>query len=167
MILAASQISRYLCCIYALLVLRLCRKQFAYQYRKGMRMDFHFDWNYVASGAPYVTISELGLAFNSPAISLLNNPENVLVGFDKDQMAIGIMAANDNVNAKTYVFSSRARNGWVRIGCRDFVKHLSALSGLSFSPAKKFVASYDERQQILYITLNETKEVTDDYPTIE
>lgn len=128
-------------------------------------MDFNFDWNYVAAGAPYITISEFGLSFNTPAISMLGEPENVIVGFDKENMAIGIKDAGDIADARSYKFSGRVRNGWVRIGCKDFVKHLSVLSGISFSPAKKFVARYDEGEQVLYITLNE-KEVTDD-STIE
>lgn len=129
-------------------------------------MGFNFDWNYVAAGAPYITISELGLAFNTPAISLLNDPEDVVVGFDIDQMIIGIKNAENITNAKRYKFASRARNGWIRIGCKDFVKHLSVLSGISFSPAKKFVARYDEGEQILYITIN-SKEVMEDNSKIE
>lgn len=127
-------------------------------------MEFKFDWNYVSTGAPYVTISELGLAFNSPAISLLGNPENVVVGFDENQMAIGIKDAKSITNAKSYKFFSRVRTGWVRIGCKDFVKYLSAISGISFSPAKKFVARYDKEKQILYIIIDE-REVAEDNKT--
>ena len=127
-------------------------------------MDFNFDWNYVSAGAPYVTVSELGLAFNTPAISLLGNPEDVVVGFDEIQMVIGVKDAKSMTDVKSYKFYSRIRTGWVRIGCKDFVKYLSAISGIQFSPAKKFVARYDKEKQILYIIINE-KEVEDDNKT--
>lgn len=127
-------------------------------------MNFNFDWNYVSAGAPYVTVSELGLAFNSPAISLLGNPEDVVVGFDENQMVIGVKDAKNMNDAKSYKFVSRVRAGWVRIGCKDFVKYLSVISGIKFSPAKRFVARYDKDEQILYIIVDE-KEVEDDSKT--
>lgn len=116
-------------------------------------MKFNFDWNYVAAGAPYVTVSELGLAFNSTAIALLENPEDVVVGFDKEAMTIGIKAYSGTSDIKSYKFYSRVKNGWVRIGCKDFVKYLSSLSGVSFNPAKRFVAKFDSEEKLLYITI--------------
>jgi hypothetical protein len=124
-------------------------------------MSFNFDWNYVSAGAPYVTVSEQGLSFNSPAISMLNSPEEIVVGFDEDKMTIGIKDAKDMENVKTYKFNSRIKNGWVRIGCKDFVKYLAAISGLKFNPAKKFIARFDRNEQILYIIINEDEVVND------
>lgn len=121
-------------------------------------MGFNFDWNYISAGAPYITISELGLALNTPAISLLNNPEDVVLGFDETKMAIGIMDAQELPNVKSYKCYSRINNGWLRIGCKDFVKNLSVISGLSFSPAKKYVARLDETKKVLFITLDGGKE---------
>lgn len=116
-------------------------------------MKFNFDWNYVASGAPYITISELALGFNSPSISLLGNPEEVVVGFDDETMTIGVKKYDGNENAKPYKFYSRIKNGWVRIGCKDFVKYLSSLTGLQFSPAIRYVAKFDAEEKILYISV--------------
>lgn len=121
-------------------------------------MNFDFDWNYIFAGAPYVTISELGLAFNTPAISLLGKPEEVVLGFDENKMTIGVKDAKGMEGAKVYTFFSRIRSGWVRIGCKDFVKYLSVISSIDFSRAKKFIAKYDKESQLLYITINE-KEV--------
>ncbi|MCH5252772.1 MAG: hypothetical protein J1F22_07340 [Lachnospiraceae bacterium] len=117
-------------------------------------MEFNFDWNYISSGAPYITISELGLAFNSPAISMLGNPEKVILGFDLDNMTIGIKEYENELDIKSYDFLSRVRSGWIRIGCKDFVKNLSNITGLSFSPAIKYLAQYDKEAKILYITIN-------------
>lgn len=116
-------------------------------------MKFNFDWNYVAAGAPYITISELALGFNTPSISLLGNPEEVMIGFDDQAMTIGVKKYDGNENVKSYKFYSRMKNGWVRIGCKEFIKYLSSLTGLEFSPAIRYVAKYDEQEEILYISV--------------
>lgn len=124
-------------------------------------MKYNFDWNYVSAGAPYVTISEFGLAFNSASISMLGSPEEIVVGFDEPQMTIGVMDAKYMENAKSYPFRNRIRSGWIRIGCKDFVRYLSTISGIEFSPAKKFLARYDGEEKILYFTINEKEAKAD------
>ena len=132
-------------------------------------MKFNCDWNCVAAGAPYNTISELALVFNLPSISLLGNPEEVVIGFDEKTMTIGVKQYDGTENAKPYKFYSRMKNGWVRIGCKDFVKYLSTLTGLKFSPAIRYVAKFDTEDKILYISVldalenEENKEVCGDY----
>lgn len=116
-------------------------------------MKLNFDWNCVAAGAPYITISELTISINSPAISLLGNPENVAVGFDESNMIIGIKPHDGNTGIKSYKFYSRIKNGWVRIGCKDFVKYLSSLTGKSFSPAVRYVAKFIPDEKLLYISI--------------
>ena len=116
-------------------------------------MKFNFDWNYVAAGAPYITISELALGFNAPSISLLGNPEEVIIGFDDQTMTIGVKKYDGNENVKSYKFYSRMKNGWVRIGCKEFIKYLSSLTGLEFSPEIRYIAKYDEQEEILYISV--------------
>ena len=116
-------------------------------------MKFNFDCNYLAAGAPYITISELALGFNAPSISLLGNPEEVIIGFDDQTMTIGVKKYDGNENVKSYKFYSRMKNGWVRIGCKEFIKYLSSLTGLEFSPAIRYIAKYDEQEEILYISV--------------
>ncbi|MCR4649080.1 MAG: hypothetical protein K5776_08385 [Lachnospiraceae bacterium] len=128
-------------------------------------MNFNFDWNYVSAGAPYVTISELGIGFNTPAIALLKNPEEVIVGFDEEKLAIGVKDAQGMEDVKPYKFYSRLNHGWIRIGCKDFVKYLSKISGIQFSPAKKYIAQLDEEKKVLYITLKDGKEDNEDADT--
>ncbi len=130
-------------------------------------MDFNFDWNYISAGAPYVTVSELGLAFNTPAISLLGNPEEVVLGFDENKMTIGVIDAKNLRAGKPYKFYSRIRSGWVRIGCKDFIKYLSVISGIDFTKAKKFIARYDKEEKILYISIGEREVEEDDKTTVE
>ena len=107
----------------------------------------------MAAGAPYITISELALGFNAPSISLLGNPEEVIIGFDDQTMTIGVKKYDGNENVKSYKFYSRMKNGWVRIGCKEFIKYLSSLTGLEFSPAIRYIAKYDEQEEILYISV--------------
>ena len=116
-------------------------------------MKFNFDWNYVAAGAPYITISGLALGFNAPSSALLGNPEEVIIGFDYQTMTIGVKKYDGNENVKSYKFYSRMKNGWVRIGCKEFIKYLSSLTGLEFSPAIRYIAKYDEQEEILYISV--------------
>ena len=92
---------------------------------------------------------------------MLGNPENVAIGFDEEHMCIGVKAISGNSDVKSYKFRDRIRNGWVRIGCRDFVKYLAAISGLTFAPAMKYVATMDESNTILYILINRKEAETD------
>ena len=124
-------------------------------------MKFNFDWNYISAGAPYVTISELSIGFNANSIKLLNNAKEVALGFDEEKKAIGIKNSDDIENAKTYIFYDRMKNGWVRIGCKDFIRYLSAVTGVSFTPAKKYIARYDKEDKLLYILIND-EEVIDE-----
>jgi hypothetical protein len=114
-------------------------------------MSYSFDWNYVSGGAPYVTISSLGLSFNSVSVSKLGTPEKVIVGFDEANRIIGVKAYDDKDDSTAYEFSNRIRAGWVRIGCRDFVKQLQRLLNVDFTSAKRFVAIFDSEQRILII----------------
>lgn len=119
-------------------------------------VSFNFNWNAVSGGAPYVTVSNIAIAFNSVSIERLGSPEKIIIGFDEENCVIGIKAYCGEVGAKPYDFSTRIKSGWVRIGCRDFVKYLSALTGQSFSPAKKYIAHFSTPEQILYVLIRES-----------
>jgi hypothetical protein len=125
-------------------------------------MNFNFDWNCVSSGAPYVTISTLGISFNTPAIALLGNPEDIVIGFDESQMIIGIKDAKNMTGPKAYKFISRIRSGWIKIGCKDFIKYLSSISKIDFAPAKKYVAQFDKNESLLYIVIKTKEEQEND-----
>lgn len=116
-------------------------------------MRFDFDWNFITNGVPYITISETALALNKPAVSILENPEDVIVGFDDKTMTIGIKKYNGNKNVKSYRLRDRIQNGWVRIGCKNFIKCLSSLTELQFNPAIRYVAKFDSEEKILYISV--------------
>lgn len=117
-------------------------------------MKYNFNWSAVSGGAPYITLSLLGIAFNSVSIEKLGNPEKIMVGFDEAQCTIGVMGYDGNPGIKPYEFSSRVKNGWIRIGCRDFIKYLQNISGLDFTKAKRYIARFDAESGILLVSVN-------------
>ncbi|NLH45311.1 MAG: hypothetical protein GX451_04180 [Acholeplasmataceae bacterium] len=116
-------------------------------------MEYNFNWSAVSGGAPYITFSSLGIAFNSVAIEKLGTPVQILIGFDEEHCAIGIKAFNNEVGVKPYEFASRVKNGWIRIGCKDFIKYLQSISPLDFTVSKKYVAQFDSNSKILSVKL--------------
>ena len=114
-------------------------------------MKYNFNWSAVSGGAPYVTISPISIAFNSVSIEKLGSPEKIVVGFDEENCVIGVKAYMGESSVKPYPFAERVKNGWIRIGCRDFVKYLQVLTGTEFTPAKKYVATFDAREEILIV----------------
>ena len=122
-----------------------------------MIMSFNFNWSLVSGGAPYITISALGVSFNNAAVIKLGNPEKVILGFDEANLVLGIKPYAGEPS-KPYEFAGRVRNGWIRIGCRDFVKYLERLANMDFSTAKKFIAEMDAESGILIVDIKRGNE---------
>lgn len=120
-------------------------------------MNYNFDWDIVSEGAPYVTISKLGIAFNMASIKKLGSPDFVMLGLDANQMVIGVKSTTETTesNKNVYPFKERIKNNWVRIGCKDFVKYLEKLSGRSFAKAVRYIADYDSENRLLIIKVTE------------
>ena len=117
---------------------------------------FNFDFEFIKAGAPIVTLSSLGIAFNPLSRSLLGHPEAVNLGFDEEHKTIGVQAHDPTSNIISYEFEKKEKNGWVRIGCKDFVRDLLTLTNIDFiSKAKQFIASYDSESKMLIITVDE------------
>ena len=53
-------------------------------------MTYNFDFSYLKNGAPAVTLSSFGIAFNKGAIESLGTPDQVIIGYDPYQQAIGV-----------------------------------------------------------------------------
>lgn len=117
--------------------------------------EFNFNYEFVSSGAPIVTLSALGIAFNPLSRSLLGYPDAINIGFDEEKLVIGIKVHKSDSKIKFYDFEKREKNGWVRIGCRDFSRYLSNISGINFlEKAKQFIASYDKEKEMLIVIVN-------------
>ena len=119
-------------------------------------MAFNFDFSFLKNGSPIVTLSSFGIAFNKGAIDALGVPAQIIIGYDQEQRAIGVRAKGEDTSAPCYEFASRIKNDSIRIGAKDFMKHLSRISKIDFlSKAKQFVADFDEETQTLIVIIDE------------
>ena len=119
-------------------------------------MPYNFDFNFVKNGTPIVTLSSLGIAFNHASRKVIGDPDKILVGYDAAAHAIGVKAASESDVGAIYDFAPRVKNDWVRIGCKDFIKHLAIETGISFDKkAVQFMASYDTDLKMLIIKVDE------------
>lgn len=122
----------------------------------GDNVAYNFDFSYLKNGTPLVTLSSFGIAFNKGAIESLGVPDQVIIGYDQEQRAIGVRARGEDTTSPYYEFASRIKNDWIRIGAKDFVKHLSRTSKIDFlTKAKQFVADFDEETQTLIVIVDE------------
>ncbi len=118
--------------------------------------DFKFNYEFVAAGAPIVTLSSLGIAFNPVCRAMLGYPDKVNIGFDEKNLALGVKEHNPIIDVKAFEFETRERNGWIRIGAKDFVNYLSVISKIDFiTKAKQFIATYDEESRMLIVIIDE------------
>ena len=119
-------------------------------------MAYNFDFSYLKNGAPAVTLSSFGIAFNKGAIESLGVPDQVIIGYDQEKQAIGVRARGDDTDSPYYDFAPRVKNDWIRIGAKDFMKYLSRIRRIDFlSKAKQFIAEFDEETQTLVIVIDE------------
>jgi len=119
---------------------------------------FNFNFRVTKSGAPYVTLSSFGIAFNDLSQEKLKRPEEIIIGFDEDKHAIGIKAYSGEKDVPTFTFASKVRHNWVRIGCKDFMRYVASLvkdQGIDFlTRGKSFIADFDDDTQTLIIVLD-------------
>lgn len=116
---------------------------------------FSFDFSFIKSGTPIVTLSAVGMAFNAGSRSLLGNPQQVEIGFDEKALAIAVRPHADGSPAPEYEFEGRAKDGWVRISMRDFMRFLSQRSGIDFlEKAVQFIPEYDATTNMLVIIVD-------------
>jgi len=113
-------------------------------------MKYNFNWSAISAGAPYVSISAISIAFNSISASLLGNPEKIIIGFDENNLVLGVKAYEGG-DIKCFEFSSRVKNGWVRVGARPFVEYLQSLIKVDFSNTQRFIAEFDTETKILMV----------------
>ena len=77
-------------------------------------------------------------------------------GFDQKACAIGVRARGEDTTSPYYEFAHRAKNDWVRIGAKDFMRYLSKASGIDFlSKSKQFIAEFDPETETLIIVVDE------------
>lgn len=85
---------------------------------------------------------------------MLHHPWEIDIGYDDDANAIGICEHRPENVGKPYIFEGRAKDGWVRISCRDFMRYLSMKSGIDFTKAKQFIPELDEFTGMLVVVVD-------------
>lgn len=116
---------------------------------------YNFDFSFVRSGAPIVTLSSTGLAFNSVVRNMLGYSDKIDIGYDEAANAIGICPHSPENAGRPFEFESREKDGWVRISCRDFMRYLALKNGLDFTKAKQFIPEHDPITGMLIVIVDE------------
>lgn len=116
---------------------------------------YNFDFSFIRAGAPIITLSATGLAFNPIVRKMLDYPAEIDIGYDEVANAIGICPHRDENGGKPYEFETREKDGWVRISCRDFMRYLAQKNKIDFSKAKQFIPEYDEESEMLVVIVDE------------
>lgn len=116
-------------------------------------MEYNFVWTNPSAGAPIVSIASYGITFNSATIEMLKKPRNILIGFDTNAKVIGVKPIDDETNPKAYDFAEKERKGYIRIGNRDLIKYISSQIGIDYSKSIRYLANWDENEQILIVDL--------------
>ncbi len=119
-------------------------------------MPYSFWWTAPTGGVPIVSIASYGITFSAGAIEMLGKPEAVLIGFDEKNGVVGVKPLRDAEvqNPKAFRFMERERQGYVRIGCKDFVKVLSSRTGIDFTDTVRYAAKMDDSEPLLIVDLD-------------
>ncbi|MBA2131965.1 hypothetical protein [Capillibacterium thermochitinicola] len=120
-------------------------------------MEFNFVWTTPSGGAPVVSIASYGITFNNVVIEMMHRPKKIMIGYDDKKKVVGFKAiyTSEEENEKCFPFTERERNGYVRIGIKDFVKYISNRTGLDFKNSTRYIGVWDEEQKLLTINLKE------------
>lgn len=119
-------------------------------------LEFNFDFSFVRSGPPIVTLSATGIAFNAGARNLLDYPDLVDIGYDPQAKVIGVCKHDPSHNSEPFEFESRQKDGWVRINAKEFSRYLEQQTGMKIrEKAKQFLPEYDEERKMLIVILDE------------
>ena len=123
--------------------------------------EFNFDFSLIKRGAPVVTLSSLGIALNDSTQKLLNHPDYISIGYDAARKTLALRVTDEN-DENGYKIGGRARQGWVRVGCRDFIRYLSAETGIDFlNKARQFFAQLNNEIHMVTVEVSEGNENTD------
>lgn len=117
---------------------------------------FDFNFSFIKSGTPIVTLNSIGMAFNSGCRSMLNYPNQIDIGYDERANALAFRPHDESSDAIPYDFETREKDGWVRLSMRDFMRFLSQRSGVDFlHKAVQFIPDYDSSSGMLTLVVDE------------
>ena len=117
---------------------------------------YNFNWSHVKRGAPFITISKHGIAFNKICTDFLGKPQEIMIGFDIDNLALGVRSVDAGDFPDSFRYIEKQRDGWVRIGCKDFISYVSQISTIDFTTeTRKFIPILDKDEQMLIVELKQ------------
>ncbi|HYF82399.1 MAG TPA: hypothetical protein VEB00_05150 [Clostridia bacterium] len=118
-------------------------------------MKYSFLWSTPNARAPIITIAPYGITFNSATVELLGKPKRLMIGYDEKSKVVGMKPINDDANSKSFEFIKKERNGYVRIGNKDFIKYLINKKEIDFKIRNtyKYIADWDSDDELLIIDL--------------
>jgi hypothetical protein len=119
-----------------------------------------FEWFDPEIGMPMVSIADYGITFSKSAVKILDRPEYVALGFDKENKRVVVKEVGEDFKNKI-PFIDKERNGYVRINNRDFVRFvMKYLPEVNFtSKATRFLTYYDDEEDILVIEMTRPLDV--------
>ncbi|NLD46584.1 MAG: hypothetical protein GX660_05220 [Clostridiaceae bacterium] len=84
---------------------------------------FEFEFFNPTLGPLSVSIAQYGLTFSRAAVEQLGKPEYIKLGFDKNNLIVGVAAA-EKEDTQAIPFMAKEKNGYVRINSKDFIRFL-------------------------------------------
>ncbi len=126
---------------------------------------FEFEYFNPKLGSVTVSIAEYGLTFSRAAVEVMGKPEYVMLAYDKNRKIVGVIPVGEN-EEKKIEFSSKIKNGNVRINNKDFVRflmrHFPEDPSMFGSKANRYFTYWDEKEKILIIDLNRPLDLQSD-----
>ncbi|MBR3431216.1 MAG: hypothetical protein IKG87_14080 [Clostridia bacterium] len=123
--------------------------------------DFNFDFTLIKKGAPVLTLSSLGIALNESSQKMLGNPDYISIGYDAAKKMLALRVTDEN-DKNGFKIGGRSRQGWVRVGCRDFIRYISSETGIDcVNKAKQFFAQYNDEIKMVTVEISEENENAD------
>lgn len=122
----------------------------------GEAVNYQFEWYNRKVGVPIVSVASYGLTFNSGAAEAMGRPAYIKLGFDRNNLVIGVMPVHDIRENDQLCFPFTDRKGYVRINNKDFIRHISTLlpNGIP-NAAKRVYAHWCQEQGVLIVDLKQ------------
>lgn len=113
-------------------------------------------YNAKTGSAPIVSLATYGVTFSSGALDMLDNPQFIMMGFDKDKNSIVVQPCSQE-NDNTIEFIAKKRNGYVRISNKDFIRFIESVTDDTVKITKnaaKYLAKWDNNENLLLVSLD-------------
>ena len=116
-------------------------------------MPYEFDYAFLRSGTPMITLWKHGIALNEGADRMLGMPEYVAIGYDQKAGAIAVRPKKPQDTA-AYPFTSRFRDGWVRIGAREFMRLISVRHAINCTEKSvRVIPDFVQKENMLIVNI--------------